>query len=91
MQPDIEADRAAYDIVSWDMAPGDAVVFSALALHAAPGNASTRRRRAVSIRLTGDDVRYAKKRKRAQILRDPGLRPGDAMDCDLFPVIWRTR
>ena len=41
-------------------------------------------------RWAGDDIRYAVKRKLATLLRDPGLAPGDAMDRDLFPVVWRA-
>ncbi len=87
--PDIESSRDRWDIVSWELAPGDALVFAALTLHAAPSNPSTRRRRAISTRWTGDDVRYMRKRRMATLLRDPGLAPGDAMDCSLFPVVWR--
>ena len=87
--PDIESLRDKWDIVSWDLEPGDAVVFTAMTLHGAPGNASARRRRAVSTRWTGDDVRYLRKRRLATLLRDPGLTPGDPMDCSLFPVVWR--
>ena len=87
--PDIDGQRDDYDIVSWDMEPGDAVVFTALTIHSSPGNTSRRPRRAVSTRWTGDDVRYARKRKLATLLRDPGLSPGERMDCDLFPLVWR--
>ncbi len=89
-QPDIEADRGAYDIVTFELAPGDAVVFSALILHSAPGNRSARRRRAISTRWTGDDVRYRRRPIMAELIRDPGLEPGDALDCELFPVVWRA-
>jgi len=87
--PDIDSDRDRWDIVSWDLAPGDALVFTALTLHSAPGNPSDHRRRAISTRWTGDDIRYTQKRRMATLLRDPGLAPGDAMDCNLFPVVWR--
>ena len=86
--PDIDRHRGCYEILSWDMEPGDAVVFTALTLHSAPGNASVRRRRALSTRWTGDDVCYTRKRTEATLLRDPGLKPGDPMTCDLFPVAW---
>jgi hypothetical protein len=46
--------------------------------------------RTLATRWTGDDIRYAVKRKLATLLRDPGLVPGDAMDCELFPVVWRA-
>ena len=89
-QPDIDADRGAYDIVTFELAPGDAIVFSALTLHSAPGNRSARRRRAISTRWTGDDVRYRRRPIMAELIRDPGLEPGDALDCELFPVVWRA-
>ncbi|MEO8006318.1 MAG: phytanoyl-CoA dioxygenase family protein [Betaproteobacteria bacterium] len=88
--PDIDGRRTDYDIVSWNMRPGDAVIFTALTLHSAPGNNTDRRRRAVSSRWTGDDVIYTPKRVMAKLLRDPGLSPGDKMNCDLFPVAWRA-
>ena len=54
--PDVEADRDAFPILGWEMQPGDAVAFNMLTLHAA-GPADSRRR-AVSFRLIGEDVRY---------------------------------
>ncbi len=54
--PDVEADRDAFPILGWEMQPGDAVAFNMLTLHAA--GPADRRRRAVSFRLIGDDVRY---------------------------------
>lgn len=36
--PDIEADRAAYDILGWDLEPGDCLVFHARTLHGSAGN-----------------------------------------------------
>ncbi|MCZ0951010.1 MAG: phytanoyl-CoA dioxygenase family protein [Rhodospirillaceae bacterium] len=85
--PDIEADRDKWEIVSWVLNPGDAVVFTGLTLHGAPGNHSERRRRVISTRWMGDDIRYRRKRREATLLRDPGLAPGDRMDCSLFPVV----
>lgn len=40
--PDIEADRDAYDIIGWDMEPGDCVLFDTRTVHGAPGNSSDR-------------------------------------------------
>jgi len=55
--PDIEASRENYDIVSWDLAPTDALIFSAWILHGARGNSSsTQERIALSTRWLGDDV-----------------------------------
>jgi ectoine hydroxylase-related dioxygenase (phytanoyl-CoA dioxygenase family) len=89
--PDIASDRASYDIVSWALEPGDCLVFQAMIVHGAPGNASTQhRRRALSTRWTGDDARYVKRQGEVAIpLSDPGLLPGAAMDSEAFPVVWR--
>lgn len=57
--PDIEAHREAYDVVGFDLDPGDALIFSAWILHGAPGNASTHQDRvALSTRWLGDDVTW---------------------------------
>ena len=88
--PDIESRREDLNILSWDLEPGDAVVFDALILHGASGNTTaTSRRRALSTRWAGDDARFVRRNKMIRLIRDPGLQPGDALDCDLFPVIWR--
>lgn len=87
--PDIEADRASYDIVTFELEPGDCLVFQAMIAHGAPGNATaTRRRRALSMRYAGDDARYDPRPGTFQLARDPGLAPGAAMACDLFPRVW---
>ncbi len=92
--PDIEANRAAYDIVGWDMQAGDAVVFSAGVLHGARGNASsTQRRVAISLRWLGDDVLWAPTAgtdptvTQAEVCVAPGM---PAHDDDRFPVAWRA-
>ena len=87
--PDVDAHREDFHIVTWDLEPGDAVIFSALTLHSAAGNATgDRRRRALSIRYAGDDARFTRRKKMIRLLRDPGLEVGDRLDCDLFPVAW---
>lgn len=55
--PDIEANREAFDIISYNLEPGDALLFSAWILHGAPGNSSaTQDRYAFSTRWLGDDA-----------------------------------
>ena len=88
-QPDIEAERSKFDIVSWDLEPGDALVFTALTVHYAGGNPGAGRRRGLSSRWLGDDMRYRRKKKMLKVIRDPGLADGAPVDCDLFPLIWR--
>jgi ectoine hydroxylase-related dioxygenase (phytanoyl-CoA dioxygenase family) len=89
--PDIEADRGAWDIKGWELAPGDAVAFNMLTLHGAAG--SPARRRAFSLRLVGDDVRFAPRPHRTSPPfeeLDGVLAPGAPLDHPLFPVLWRT-
>ena len=88
--PDIDADRAGYKVLSWDMKAGDCIVFHGLAVHGAPGNlTSGRRRRALSTRWLGDDIVYRPHPRVTQPIRDPGLEAGAVVDSDLFPVVWR--
>lgn len=53
--PDVDTDRSAHRIVGWRLDPGDAVFFHALTLHSSSG--SSARRRALSLRFIGPDVR----------------------------------
>ena len=89
--PDVEADRGAFEILGWELEPGDAVAFNMLTLHAAAG--SPARRRAFSLRLTGDDVRFAPRPHRTSPPFDEldgVLAPGAPLDHPLFPLLWRT-
>jgi len=87
--PNIEAERAAHRILSWPLQPGDAVAFSFLTLHAAPANRSTRRRRAFSARLLGDDARYATRPGETSPPQNRlGLADGAELDEANFPTVW---
>ena len=87
--PDVEADRAAHTILGWALEPGDAVAFNMLTLHAAAG--SRHRRRAFSVRLVGDDVRFAV-RPHATSPAFPELEgvlaQGDVLEHPLFPRLF---
>lgn len=89
--PDIEADRGAYNIIGWQLDPGDAVFFHMLTLHAA-GGVGNGRRRVLSVRFLGDDIRHAP-RKWKTSPGFPGLEKelpaGAPMEHPLFPVLWR--
>lgn len=89
--PDVEDDRDAYDILSWDAEPGDCVVHHALTVYDTPANRGAHRRRSVTTRWAGDDAVYTERRGMTRPLRDPGLKQGDRLDSDLFPVVWRAR
>lgn len=54
--PDIQADRDAFDILSWDVEPGDIIAFHLGVLHGGAGTAPGLRRRTISLRFLGPDV-----------------------------------
>lgn len=85
--PDAEGLR----ILEWEMAPGDAVAFDFRTLHGARGNTLNTRRRAFSLRLLGDDARFALRPGRTSPpFPGHGMQPGDRLREDWFPVIWRA-
>ena len=88
--PDIQAERAKYDIVSFDMQRGDIIAFHGMVVHGAPGNPNQQsRRRALSTIWLGDDAVYAERPGPVRpLFQGHGLKPGDAMDCDYFPRVW---
>jgi ectoine hydroxylase-related dioxygenase (phytanoyl-CoA dioxygenase family) len=87
--PDVDADRDAFDVRGWAMAPGDAVAFNMLTLHAAGG--SPTRRRAFSVRFTGDDVRWAPRPHRTSPpFEEVALEAGAELDHPVFPVLWQA-
>ncbi|MFL5297391.1 MAG: phytanoyl-CoA dioxygenase family protein [Phenylobacterium sp.] len=56
--PDIEADRSAWDIVSWAVEPGDLIVFHPAMLHGGAATRPGQRRRTVTLRFFGDRAFY---------------------------------
>ena len=87
--PDIEADRAAYDIRGYELAPGDAIAFSFLTLHGAPPNRSARvARRAFSTRWFGEDARFARRPGvTSPPFREVELAPGAPLEHPAFPLV----
>ena len=88
--PDINNNRSTYSILGWALEPGDAVAFNFKTLHGAPANASANsQRRAFSLRLLGDDIRYA---RREGVVTSPPfrgveLKHGDIMNAPEFPLL----
>lgn len=86
-----------YDVVSFDMQPGDVVVHHGFTVHGAGGNASlARQRRGYAIRYLGDDIRFDGRPGTmhwtwAGAGLDCGLRDGDAMTCELHPRVFDPR
>lgn len=85
-----DPDAEGMKVVEFEMEPGDAVAFNYRTLHGARGNQSTSRRRAFSLRLVGDDVRYVERPGRTSP-PFPGhdMEPGQRLREDWFPVLLR--
>ena len=85
-----DPDAEGMKILEWDMDPGDAVAFHYGILHGARGNETTKRRRAFSLRLVGDDARYVE-RPGPTSPPFPGhnMKPGDRLREDWFPIIYK--
>jgi ectoine hydroxylase-related dioxygenase (phytanoyl-CoA dioxygenase family) len=56
--PDIEADRAQWDLVSWAVEPGDLIVFHPAILHGGAPTHPGQRRRTLTLRFFGDQSVY---------------------------------
>ena len=86
--PDIEKNRKKYLIKSWKMNIGDVVVFNFATVHGAPENKSKNRRRAFSVRFTGDDATYIKRKgEMSPPFPNVKLKNGQPLDCKTFPLL----
>ena len=89
--PDIDADRDAYDIRRFELAPGDAIFFDFLTVHGAPGFPFPGARRVLSLRYLSAGVMFAPRRWRTSPPfdgLDRELAAGADLDHPLFPVVW---
>ncbi len=86
--PDPDADPSVSQVLEWAMEPGDVVLFDFRTAHGARGNASTTRRRALSLRWVGDDARYVERPGRTSP-PFPGheMQEGARLREDWFPII----
>ncbi len=94
--PDVDAHVAAgeYELLAWDMEPGDVLLFYSAVLHGAPGvpASSANRRRGFATRWCGDDVVFD---DRPGTMHtgwkahgfDCGLTAGQRIECALHPNV----
>lgn len=91
--PDIDAHPENHRVLGWAVQPGDIVCFHMLMLHAASGVPGAGRRRVLSLRFIGDDIRHAPREWKTSP-EFPGLRErlpaGVPMEDPLFPVLWKA-
>ena len=94
--PDIDKNIDNYEILSWDLSPGDLIVHHPLILHGSSGNSSSRtRRRGLALRYIGDDVTWDDRpgtfitnNKIKELLPSLNLKKGDNLNSEIFPEIW---
>ena len=88
--PAIDDRRDDYTILSWDLQPGDCIVFHMRTIHGAPATTHIKtRRRGFSTRWLGDDAKFAERPwKTSPPYREVQLKPGDPMVHSSFPAVW---
>jgi ectoine hydroxylase-related dioxygenase (phytanoyl-CoA dioxygenase family) len=90
--PDIDGSPGEYDVLTYELTPGDAAVFDARTLHSSPPNRSGRPRRAYSSRWGADDAVYAPRPhaspRHTANAESVGLVPGAPLTSEAFPVAW---
>lgn len=90
LTPDIDAASDEFDILTWALQPGDAIVFDFRTLHGTSAAEVTSPRRAFSTRWVGDDAVYSDAPgETSPPYRNHGMRAGDPLREDWFPVLWR--
>ena len=86
--PDLDAEIDDHRIVSWDVNPGDVIVFRYRAVHDAPANPLPSRHRAVTLRWLGDDATWAERPWLVSpLFESNGLAVGEALDDPRFPLV----
>ena len=88
--PDIEAERDKWDIVSFDITPGDVVLLHPNVLHGGGHTTEGHKRRTLSARLYGEDITFATRPdSRPTVPLTPGLshhlKPGDPLRSPYYP------
>lgn len=89
--PDLEGHPENFDIVQFDVEPGDVLVHHYKTIHGAHGNLTRYQvRRAASLRYCGDDIRYKiRPGTPQQMHQSHQLKDGDPLSAPDFPVVWR--
>lgn len=90
--PDIDGSPDDFEILCWDVEPGDVIVFGGEVIHGASDNAgNSERRAALSIRYVGDDAIWDPRAGTDPVVIDEmvSFRAGEApRDDKWFPRVW---
>lgn len=93
--PDIDGDPEKYQPRSFDMEPGDALIFNARGIHGGSGQlADDKGLRVFNTKWCGDDVRVSMKPwgmdpDHTGVMTEQGLKDGDRLGGPLYPLVWR--
>ena len=92
--PDIDADRDAFGVLSWDLEPGDCIAFNSRTIRGGSGKLDDDTElRVFTSKWPGDDVRIKFREQgmdpdHSAIMTEYGLKPGDRPGTDLYPKVW---
>ena len=96
--PDVDGSPDEFDLISWDMEPGDVAVFNARLIHGGSGRLpADRDLRVFNTKWLGDDVRVTFRATgmdpdHQPVMEAHGLRDGDRVDdalgSELYPCVW---
>lgn len=94
--PDIDADPERYNVVSWDMQPGDCIAFNSRIMHGGSGKLDgDTELKVFTSKWLGDDARIKFREcgmdpDHSAVMTEVGLKPGDRPGTDLYPKIWTS-
>ena len=89
--PDFAALRDEYELLGWEMNPGDVQCFHGHIIHGAAGNETSEWRRTFQARLAGDGMTYTlRDGDMHPTFPDCGLEPGDPIGGPSFPMLFKT-
>jgi len=93
--PDINSDPERFGVVSWNMKPGDCIVFNGRTMHGGSGKLDDDcDLRVFTTKWAGDDIRikfrdYGMDPNHSVEMMEKGLKSGDRLDTNMYPLIWK--
>jgi len=93
--PDINSDPERFGVVSWNMQPGDCIVFNGRTMHGGSGKLDDDcDLRVFTTKWAGDDIRikfrdYGMDPNHSVEMMEKGLKSGDRLDTNMYPLIWK--
>ena len=95
--PDINADPKHFGVVSWEMQPGDCIVFNGRTMHGGSGKLDDDcNLRVFTTKWLGDDAHikfrnYGMDPDFSSVMIKKGLKSGDRPSTDMYPLVWSKK